>query len=99
MLQVTDSAASVFRSLLEQQDVSGEAMRLSPTASPEGVVGITLQPVDGPLDDDQAAPAAGVDVYVAPELVEPLNDAILDARETAEGAELFLRPQEPEATA
>jgi Fe-S cluster assembly iron-binding protein IscA len=94
MLQVTDAAASVFRAMLQLEEVSGSAVRLMPTAAPQGMVGVTMQPVEGPAPDDTPAEAAGVDVYVAPELAEPLAASTLDARDTAEGPELFIRPTE-----
>lgn len=95
MLQVTDAAATVFKSILDLEDVEGSAIRLAPSPSPEeGVVGVSFQAVGGPDENDHATAATGVDVYVAPELVKPLDTAVLDARDTDQGAELYLRPQE-----
>lgn len=95
MLQVTDAAAVVFKAILDLEDVEGSAIRLAPSPSPEeGVVGVSFQAVGGPDENDHATAATGVDVYVAPELVKPLDTAVLDARDTDQGAELYLRPQE-----
>jgi hypothetical protein len=49
--------------------------------------------VSSPKEGDAEGQAPGLDVFVAPELSDPLNEALLDARQTQEGPELFLRPQ------
>jgi Fe-S cluster assembly iron-binding protein IscA len=94
MLQVTDTAASVFRQILELDHVAGNAIRLVPASQADGQGGITVQPIEKPDPADKATKAKGVEVVVAPELAPTLDDAILDARETEAGADLFLRPQE-----
>lgn len=97
MLQVTDQAASVFQQILQHPEVDGSAIRIETIEAPGGETGITFQPVGGPTEGDVEGAAAGVDVYVSEELVEPLGTVILDARTTDEGVELFLRPQDAEA--
>lgn len=98
MLQVTDTAASVFRRILEQDDVTGNAIRLAPTAQADGQTGISVQAIEKPGPADQDTQAEGVKVVVAPELAPSLDDAILDARPTDAGADLYLRPQKGAAT-
>ncbi len=93
MLQVTESAEALFRQLLEREDVPGNAIRIQPAPGPEGQAAIAFQPVDQPDTNDAPAESPGVDIYVAPELTEPLGTAMLDARETDRGTELFLREQ------
>lgn len=93
MLQVTDSAATAFRNLLNQEDVPGTAIRLAPTMQQDGQSGITLQAIDQPAPEDQATDAKDVQVVVAPELAPSLDEAVLDARPTDQGAEFYLRPQ------
>lgn len=98
MLQVTDSASTAFRQLLNQEDVPGTAIRIAPTVRQDGQSGITLQAIDQPAPEDQATTAKDVQVVVAPELAPSLDDAVLDARPTDEGAEFYLRPQAPPAS-
>ena len=93
MLQVTESAEALFRQFLQREDVTGNAIRIQPAPGPEGQPAVAFQPVDQPETNDAPAESPGVDVYVAPELTEPLGTATLDARATDQGAELFLREQ------
>jgi Fe-S cluster assembly iron-binding protein IscA len=93
MLQVTDAAVSVFQQYLEHPDVSGSAIRIEPREAAGGAVGIGFQPVEGAGESDAETEAPGIEVFVAPELAQPLEDVVLDARSSEGGAELFLRPQ------
>jgi hypothetical protein len=93
VLQVTEAAASVLRQAVGPPDVPGSAVRIQPVETPAGQPGISFQPVDSPNEGDAEGQAPGLDVFVAPELSDPLDEAVLDARQTQEGTELFLRPQ------
>jgi hypothetical protein len=94
MLQVTEAAASVLRQAVEPPEVPGTAVRIQPVQTPAGEPGIGFQPVSGPSQGDAEGQAPGLDVFVAPELSDPLDEAVLDAHQTQEGTELFLRPQD-----
>lgn len=94
MLQVTDAAAAVFRRVLEPEPQN--TIRIQSTLTPDGDVAIAFRAVDGPQAGDAPTEAPDVDVFVAPELAEALEHVILDARETPEGAEMFIRDQEGE---
>jgi Fe-S cluster assembly iron-binding protein IscA len=90
MLQVTDSAATIFRGILDQDDVDGSAIRLAATPSPEpGRAEISFLAVEGPHVGDVEVPAAGVQVYVEPKLADELDDAVLDAQPTQGGGASF----------
>lgn len=93
MLQVTEAAVSVLREAVEPPEVPGDAVRIQPVQTPAGEPGISFLPVSGPQQGDAEGEAAGLDVFVAPELSGTLDEAVLDARQTQEGNELFLRPQ------
>jgi Fe-S cluster assembly iron-binding protein IscA len=93
MLQVTDTAVTVFRKILAQDNVQGSAIRLAPTVQDDGETGIQVQPIDQPAPTDRPTQAEGVEVVVASELAPALDEAVLDARETDRGADLFLREQ------
>jgi Fe-S cluster assembly iron-binding protein IscA len=93
MLQVTESAEALFRQFLERQDVTGNAIRIQPAPGPEGENTVSFQVVTQPETNDAPAESPGVDIYVAPELAEPLGEARLDAKETEKGSELFLTEQ------
>lgn len=90
MLQVTDRAASAFKEILAADDVAGEAIRLSPGTGPDAG-GFDILAISEPSTDDVPTQAEGVDVFVAPELAEALDQLILDADD--EGQSFFIRPQ------
>jgi Fe-S cluster assembly iron-binding protein IscA len=99
MLQVSDAAVSVLKQeiLREgdplQEDESKTAVRLQTAAASDGQQALSIQPVSGPLSGDAATEAEGLEVFVAPDIAAPLESAVLDARETPEGPQLFLREQ------
>ena len=94
MLQVTQAAVSVLRQVIEHPEVPQNAVRIEPVQMPEGEQGIAFQPVNGPQQGDIESDAQGLDVFVAPELSAPLDHSILDARDTPDGTQIFVRPQE-----
>lgn len=98
MLQITDTAASAFREILAQEDIPGNAIRIASETQEDGREGISLVAVDQPAPTDAPAEAPGVQVVVAPELADSLEDAVLDARPSEQGTEFFFRPQEPPAS-
>jgi hypothetical protein len=98
MLRVSDAAVSVLRSEIlhegePQQGMSATAIRIRSVAANDGRQTLTLQPVTGPEPDDTPAEATDLDVFVAPELVGPLDSLVLDAHATPEGPEIILREQ------
>ncbi|MFL5798215.1 MAG: hypothetical protein ACJ77A_09810 [Actinomycetota bacterium] len=78
--------------------MDADVIRIVPAMQPDGQTGISVQAIDRPEPADQVAEAEGVHVVVAPELAPTLDDAVLDARETDGGADLFLHSLDGEAT-
>ena len=95
MLQVTDAAVSVFKELLGPAG-SGQAIRIEPVEGPGGETAISFSAVREPREGDAPSKSRDLEVYVAPELAPGLEDAVLDARATEGGAQLFLRLAGPE---
>ena len=93
MLEVTQKASDAFRTFLDRSDVQGSAIKLVPERSSDGETGIGVEPIESPGPNDVATSSAGVIVVLAPELAPALEDAVLDARETDTGADLFVRAQ------
>jgi Fe-S cluster assembly iron-binding protein IscA len=93
MLQISPTAATVFRKILDQPDVDAGAIRLVRAGDPGGELSISIEAVEEPAVSDHPVQAEGVTVVMAPELAPALEDAVLDARETDGGADLFLRAQ------
>ena len=93
MLEVTQKASEAFRTFLDRTDIKANAIKLVPERNPDGETGIGVQPIEQPGPNDVATSSAGVVVVVAAELAPVLDDAVLDARETETGADLFVRSQ------
>jgi Fe-S cluster assembly iron-binding protein IscA len=96
MLQVTDAAVSVLNQILQREEASGGAIRLASVTGPTGESEIAIQTVEGPREGDATTQAPGLDVFLAEDLVQPLDAAVLDAEEMEQGTKLLLRPQSAE---
>lgn len=95
MLQVSDSAASAFRAFLDGEE-DANVIRLELTGMPDddSAAAIRFTAVEAPADGDVRAEAANVGIFVAPELTEPLSNAVIDTQSTPDGTELVIRPQD-----
>ncbi|HEX6261486.1 MAG TPA: iron-sulfur cluster biosynthesis protein [Actinomycetota bacterium] len=100
MLQVTEAAVGVIRQIrMDTPGVSdGAKARIQLVASGEeeqpGLgFGFSDEPIEG---DHKVAEKEDIQVFLAPELVEPLSAAVVDAVPAAEGQQLVLREQAEE---
>ena len=93
MLEVTEAASAAFKTFLDRNDVQGNAIKLVAERSDNGETGIGVQPIDQPGPNDVATRSPGVVVVLAPEIAPSLEDAVLDARQTDTGSDLFVRSQ------
>ena len=93
MLQVTDAAVTVFKKVLEQGDHEGDGIRLVPNQQPDGRMTVGVEMIEEPAPSDEPTTASGITVVVASDLARDLDGAVLDAKETPTGADLFVRPQ------
>ena len=96
MLQVTEDAAAAFKLIADHAQMESETFRVerSPGSDNEDGGTIRVQPIETPQPGDVPAEAPGIDVFVAPELVDALDESVIDARMTSAGAELTLRTKE-----
>jgi Fe-S cluster assembly iron-binding protein IscA len=93
MLQVTSSAASTLAGARAQQglpDHFGVRISASATATPDTKSTYKFGFVEEPESNDQVAEAEGTRVFVAPEVADSLENAVLDIEETGR---LILMPQ------
>ncbi len=93
MLQVTDAAVSVFKKVLEERQHPGEGIRLVPNQQPDGRTTVGVEMIREPGPNDEPTEAHGLTVVVASDLAPDLENAVLDAKETGSGADLFVRRQ------
>jgi Fe-S cluster assembly iron-binding protein IscA len=92
MLQVTRGAASTLASERAQEglpDHFGVRIFAGATATPDMKSAYQFGFVEAPETSDQVAEAEGTRVFVAPEVADSLENAVLDAEE----GRLILTPQ------
>lgn len=95
VLQVTSAAMSTFEQARQGQDVPEDAgVRIYAQRDEQGEIGIALAFAAEPEADDQVTETDGTDVYIAPELAQPLSDSVLDVREAEQGHELVITNQD-----
>lgn len=95
MLQVSSTAVSVLNDAREAQEVPGSyGVRVFAQPDETGQAALALAFTDEPVEGDQVTQKDGTDIYVAPELAEPLAESVLDVEDTPEGPQLTLVPQD-----
>lgn len=95
MLQLTDAAMDSLRAMRGDSAAPDDAavrFYVEGEAANQRIGFAFGQEV--PDTDEKVADHAGLEVYVARELADPLSESVVDARKTDQGGELFLRDQE-----
>ena len=97
MLKVSDSAVSVLEETRTAQEVpESYGVRVFANADESGQPTLALAFAEQPAEGDEVTQQHGTQVYVAPEVAEPLADSVLDVEQTPEGPQLAVVPQEDE---
>jgi Fe-S cluster assembly iron-binding protein IscA len=92
MLQVTQPAAEVLSDVRSQQGVPDHfGVRVFAGQTNDGQQAIGLGFAETPADGDAVAESEGVTLYVAPELAEPLEEAVIDVESQPDGDTLVFR--------
>lgn len=84
MLQVSNNAASTLANVRTQQgfpDSVGIRISASPSADTETGVAFQLGFAEAPESGDQVSETDGTKVFVAPEVADALDNAVLDTAE------------------
>lgn len=98
MLQVSEQAAMALEAIRRSEEIpETHGTRLSPASAPDGDMAIRLEFVEETGEGDQVAEQSGTEVYVDPELAEPLSEAVMDVQDTEEGLAFVFRSQPPGA--
>jgi Fe-S cluster assembly iron-binding protein IscA len=94
MLQLTSAAAAQIAEARESRGLSDSfGLRLFGESQPGGGISLGLTFAEVPGEDDLVTEQEGTRMFVAPEVVDPLAMATLDAEETPEGMKLVLTQQ------
>lgn len=97
MLQVSSNAVSVLEDARTAQEVPDHfGVRVFAQPDETGQAALALAFAEDPIDGDHVTEQDGTDIYVAPELSEPLAASVLDVEDTPEGPQLTLVPQDGE---
>jgi Fe-S cluster assembly iron-binding protein IscA len=94
MLQVSETAVAVLeeaRTAQELPDTFG--VRISGQPTDAGQMEVTVGFAEQPADGDEVTEQAGTQIFIAPEVAEPLAEAKLDLEPTPEGPQLVIKPQ------
>ena len=95
MLQVSDAAVDVLEEARSAQEVPDSfGVRVFAQADESGQAALALAFAEEPAEGDEITEQSGTEIYVAPELAEPLSESKLDVEDTPEGAQLTIVPQE-----
>ncbi|MGZ4113885.1 MAG: hypothetical protein ACXVQT_02260 [Actinomycetota bacterium] len=95
MVQVSDTAATAFRAFLANEEgATVIRLELAPMPGDDTMAAIRFAAVEAPAEGDIQADAPGVEIFISPELNEPLSDAVIDAQATPDGTELVIRRQD-----
>ncbi|HKA85172.1 MAG TPA: hypothetical protein VKD21_14965 [Acidimicrobiales bacterium] len=89
MLDLTDNAASVIRSIAERPESPDDA-GLRVAAGGEGSGRLTVAAASGPQEGDHVVEKEGARVFLDPQAAEILDDKVLDAQVGNEGGVEFL---------
>jgi iron-sulfur cluster assembly protein len=89
MLDLTDNATSVIRSIAERPESPDDA-GLRVAAGGESADRLTVARADGPQEGDQVVEKEGARVFLDPHAAEILDDKVLDAQVGDEGGVEFL---------
>jgi Fe-S cluster assembly iron-binding protein IscA len=95
MLQVTQNAAVALATIREQENIPEDHNTLlTGEKLPSGDVSIRLEFVEDTAEEAQVTSEAGTDIYVAPDVADVLEQAVLDVQAGENGMAFVFRPQE-----
>jgi len=97
MLQLSENAAAALESIRESQGVpEDQDTRLTAEEGESGGLALRLEFVDEVPENDQVVEQAGTEIHLDEKVVQPLENTIMDVRDTDEGLAFVFRSQSPE---
>jgi Fe-S cluster assembly iron-binding protein IscA len=93
MLQMTDRAADLLRNLRNDAQLPESAgVRVYSETAPSGEPTLSIGFTPEPMPSDQVTDHAGLRLFVAPEIAEPLSGAVMDVIAENGESQLIFRP-------
>ncbi len=94
MLEVSEKAAAALEDVRRNEGIpDSHGTRLTVGQQPGGDLVVRLEFVETPDEADQVTEQSGTEVYIDPELAEPLSSAVMDVTRGDEGVSFVFRPQ------
>jgi len=91
-MELSENAAAALENIRESQGIpENSGARLTADRGPSGDLSLRLEFVPGVSEDDHVVEQSGTEIYLAPEVVEPLEEALMDVRDGAEGLAFVFR--------
>lgn len=95
MLQMTDRAADLLRNLRDEAQLPESAgVRIYSETASSGEPTLSIGFTPDPMPADQVADHAGLRLFVAPEIADPLSGAVMDVIADNGESQLVFRPAE-----
>jgi Fe-S cluster assembly iron-binding protein IscA len=96
MLQLSENAAAALENLRESQGIpDGQETRLTAEASATGGLALRLEFVEDVPDTDETVEQAGTEIHLDQRVIEPLENTVMDVRDTEEGLAFVFKSQTP----
>lgn len=97
MLQLSENAAAALENIRESQGIPEDRdTRLTADEGQSGGLALRLEFVDEVPETDQVVEQAGTEVHLDARVVEPLENTVMDVRDTEEGLAFVFRSQTPQ---
>ncbi len=94
-MQLSENAAAALENIRENQEIpEAHGIRLAADHQPSGEVGFRLVVVEEISETDEVVEQAGTELYVDPQISEPLADVVMDVQEEGDGLAFVFRQQE-----
>jgi Fe-S cluster assembly iron-binding protein IscA len=96
MLQLSENAAAALENLRESQGIpEGQETRLTAESSDAGGLALRLEFVEEVPETDEIVEQAGTEIHLDQTVVQPLENTIMDVRDTDEGLAFVFKSQTP----
>ncbi|HEX6301004.1 MAG TPA: iron-sulfur cluster biosynthesis family protein [Acidimicrobiia bacterium] len=96
MMELSENAAAALENLRESQGVPEDrGTRITAERGKEGGLALRLEFVEEIPESDQVVEQSGTEVHLDEKVAEPLENVVMDVRDTDEGLAFVFRGQTP----
>jgi len=96
MLKLSENAAAALENIRESQGIpEDQGTRLTADEGQTGGLALRLEFVEEVPESDEVVEQAGTEIHLDPRVVQPLENTVMDVRDTDEGLAFVFRSQTP----